>query len=364
MCLDRLGKLEIPNGIAGAAGPAGANGAGWESGGGPPLGPPTADVLFYLNTVSGELSKWNSSTLSWDSVVASIFGADGSQWITGTGVPTSTSYPAGTLYLDVGGSSPTKGNIYEYNGVSWGASIGNIKGQDGTNGVNGTGLLGSAYSIAPVTSNSSGNVVFPGFEITVNGQNAFPTLGSVVKITAAFKSVFSPNSLTGQTNGKVYFSPRIINVNTSAIYDITPDSIDTDTTGSLGTKIMLGVNTVNDNATHGLAAPFGSGYEYSNSGLPNVAKSVLGINLFPIAHTKYVVTAIRSSATAVIVSVDWTTTTRYGTYTGFYAPAFTNSLDFSSSGGIAFNVQATVDVPLSTAISIDPVYQIVEKSIL
>lgn len=358
MCLERLGKLEIPNGIAGAAGPAGANGAGWASGLGPPSGPPTAEVLFYLNTASGELLKWNSSTLAWQTIVPSIFGTPGAQWLSGFGAPTNPS-TNGYFYLDT-----SNGDIYQYSGGSWGVPLLNIEGTPGTNGVNGTGLLGSAYSIAPVTSTSSGNVVFPGFEITVNGQNAFPTLGSVVKITAAFKSVFSPGSITGQLNGQVYFTPRIINLNTPAIYDITPDSIDTDTTGSLGSKIMLGVNAVNDNATHGLAAPFGSGYEYSNSGLPNVAKSVLGVNLFPIAHTKYVVTAIRSSATAVIVSVDWTTTTRYGTYTGFYAPAFTNSLDFSSSGGIAFNVQAFVNVPVSTGISIDPVYQIVEKSIL
>jgi hypothetical protein len=136
MCLERLGKLEIPEGLAGAAGPAGANGAGWASGSGDPVGTPAADVLFWLNTTSGELFKWNSSTLAWDPIVNSIFGTDGSQWITGTGVPTSNAYPAGTLYLDVG-PSLTKGNIYEYDGSSWGSSIANIQGQNGTNGTNG-----------------------------------------------------------------------------------------------------------------------------------------------------------------------------------------------------------------------------------
>lgn len=356
MCLERLGKLEIPNGLAGAAGPAGANGAGWASGAGDPVGAPPADIIFWLNTTSGELFKYVSG--SWVSQVASIFGTDGNLWLTGTAVPTAPTAEGNFYYRT------TTGDIYQFTSGSWGGVISNIKGANGTNGVNGTGLLGSAYSIASVTSSVTGNVTFTGFEITVNGQNAFPTLGSVVKITAAFKSNYSLTALGGATNGKIYFTPRIINLNTPTIYDIAPDSIDTNSTLPLGTKIMLGVNAVNDNATHGLAAPFGSGYEYANSGLPNTPLSGGGFNVFPFAHTKYVVTAIRSSATSVIVSVDWTTTTRYGTYTGFYAPTFSNTLDFSSSGGIAFNVQAYVDVPANNPIVIDPVYQIVEKSIL
>jgi hypothetical protein len=132
MCLDRLGKLEIPNGIVGAAGPAGANGAGWASGAGDPVSAPSADVLFWLNTTSGELFKWNSSTLVWDSSVASIFGTDGAQWLSGSGVPTFSS-TNGYFYLDT-----SNGDVYQYSGVSWGLPLLRIQGTNGAPGINGS----------------------------------------------------------------------------------------------------------------------------------------------------------------------------------------------------------------------------------
>lgn len=171
-CGNRLGKLEIPNGLAGPPGTPGVNGAGWQSGSGVPRGTPPADILFYLNVDSGQLFKWNGTT--WVSIVNSIYGTDGGQWITGTGIPTSTSYPAGTLYLDVGVSSPTKGNIYQYSGVSWGASIGNIQGEDGDDGIDGTDsgtTLLTSYNIPFATYTSA--------PISVGGQthNLIPVQG-------------------------------------------------------------------------------------------------------------------------------------------------------------------------------------------
>lgn len=357
--LNRIGQLNIPNGLAGPPGAAGINGAGWNSGSGAPSGAPPTDIKFYLDITTGEVSEWNGS--SWVQIIQTIFGTNGNVWFDGAGAPGVISGAViNDFYLDT-----TNGVIYQYDGVTWGSPILTIQGTPGTNGVNGTGLLGSAYSIASVTQTTTGNVVFAGFEIAVNGLQAFPTLGSVVKVTGVFKSNYSLTALGGATSGQIYFTPRIINQNTSAIYDILVDSIDQNTTSPLNSaKQMLGVNAVNSNSTHGYSATSGSGFEYSNSGLPNVALSGGGFNIFPFAHTKYVLTAIRASATSVIVSVDWTTTTRYGSYTGFYSPSFINTLDFSSSGGIAFNVQAYVDVPVNNPIVIDPIYHIVEKSIL
>lgn len=356
--LDRIGQLNIPTGLQGPQGPAGTNGAGWSSGSTNPTTAPPANIKFYLQTTSGQIFEWNGT--AWVSSITTIKGTNGNVWFTGVVNPNTITVAGAVVndfFLDT-----VLGNIYKLIGVSWVLQL-NIKGTNGAAGVNGTGLLGSAYSIASVTQSTSGNVVFAGFEIAVNGLQAFPTLGSVVKVTGVFKSNYSLAALGGATNGEIYFSPRIINQNTSTIYDVTVDSIDSNTTSPLNSaKIMLGVNAVNSNATHGYTAS--DGFEYANSGLPNVYISGGGFNIFPFAHTKYVLTAIRVSATSVIVSVDWTTTTRYGTYTGFYAPSFTNTLDFSASGGIAFNVQATVTVPANNPIVIDPIYHIVEKSIL
>jgi len=130
MCLERLGKLEIPNGLAGAAGPAGANGAGWASGAGDPVGAPPADIIFWLNTASGELFKYVSG--SWVSQVASIFGTDGNLWLTGAVAPTAPTTEGNFYYNTV------TGDIYQYTSGSWGAPISNIKGTNGAPGINGT----------------------------------------------------------------------------------------------------------------------------------------------------------------------------------------------------------------------------------
>ena len=363
MCLERLGKLEIPNGLAGAAGPAGANGAGWASGGGPPSGQPTSDVLFYLDINSGALFKWNSSTLGWDTIVASIFGTDGSQWITGTGIPTSTSYPAGTLYLDVGSSSPTKGNIYEYDGVSWGASTGNIKGQDGTNGVNGTGLLGSSVNVStqtfttPSSFNLNNTVAF-------NGLIAFPTIGSVVKSTIFLKARYSTGiSANAPTDAAIYYTPRLINSNSTAYSDLNTPSIDQNGS-AIDFKILYGPSAINNNYTHGkLADP--STYGVSNSGLPYTGTSP-GQLAFPYAYTKIVTTLVRVNSSNVVGSVEYTTTTRYGSYTAVYQPTLSSlTLGFGSGDGISIELLGSVDVSSPNfPIIITPIYHIVEKSIL
>ena len=356
--LDRIGQLNIPTGLQGSQGPAGSNGAGWTSGSSNPTTAPPASIKYFLQTTSGQIFEWNGT--SWASVITTIKGTNGNVWFSGLVPPvTVPGAVANDYYLDT-----VAGSIYKLVGVNWALQL-TIKGTNGTPGINGTGLLGSAYSIGNVVRTTSGNSTFTGYEIAVNGLQAFPTLGSVVRATGVFKSQYGPSSNQGLLTGAIFFSPRIINQNTSTIYDVAVDSIDSNVTSPLNAdKRMLGVSVVNSNPTHGYTATAGSGFEYANSGLTNVAVNIGGDNVFPFAHTKYVLTAIRVSATSVIVSVDWTTTTRYGTYTGFYAPTFINTLDFSSSGGIAFNVQATVTVPSGNQVAIFPIYHIVEKSIL
>jgi hypothetical protein len=187
-CENRLGKLEIPNGLAGPPGTAGINGAGWESGSTDPRGTPAADILFYLNTTSGELFKWIGS--GWDSIVDTIFGTDGNEWINGTGVPTSSAYPAGTFYLDTGVSSPTKGNIYQYNGISWGSSIANIQGQNGDNGTNGLDA-----GTVPYRAFNSGNInIGTGFTTLFYGGIESGTYELCANIGDSFRINFYANA--------------------------------------------------------------------------------------------------------------------------------------------------------------------------
>jgi hypothetical protein len=164
-CENRLGKLEIPNGLAGPPGTAGINGAGWESGSADPRGTPAADILFYLNINSGRLFKWTGS--GWDPIVDTIFGTDGNVWLTGAVTPTAPT-ATGNFYYNT-----ADGNIYQYTGVSWGSPIANIQGQNGapgTNGSNASAIINSAFktSTLSVGSTSAINIIDPtGFDAGV-----------------------------------------------------------------------------------------------------------------------------------------------------------------------------------------------------
>ena len=234
-CENRLGKLEIPNGLAGPPGTAGINGAGWSSGAGDPVGAPTAEVLFWLNTTSGELFKWNSSTLVWDSSVASIFGTNGNLWLTGTAVPTAPTTEGNFYYRT------TTGDIYQYLSGSWGGVISNIKGTNGTNGTN--GVAGARVPIRTYNpTNGTPN-------LTVNGggvggllgdqgftlSDFFPKVGDWIKLEIdttivrpsgisatrtdyfSFDIAFSDNSTTNYSNLEPNYTPGTALFNSLAI---------------------------------------------------------------------------------------------------------------------------------------------------
>jgi hypothetical protein len=362
MCLDRLGKLEIPNGIAGAAGPAGANGAGWASGAGNPSGAPAADILFWLNTTSGELFKWNSSTLVWDPVVASIFGTDGAQWLSGAGVPTSSS-TNGYFYLDT-----STGDIYQYSGGSWGLPLLNIDGTNGAPGVNGTGLLGSAYTSSSQTFSNTGtydplDTFLNPFEITFDGNDAFPTDGSVVRSTMFIKARFSNTGLASQLteNAEITYVPRIVRVSPAANYDLIPAGVDTNPAIS-STRIMYQPSAVTTHSTHGSIANTGEEWAWARAEVPRAGT----VGSFPFVHTKIVTTLIRISSTAVRAMVDYTTTSRFGTYTGVYDPVQTITLGFTSSDQIRIGFIGSIFVPStqSASVNVQRLFHTVEKSIL
>lgn len=353
-CENRLGKLEIPNGLAGPPGTPGVNGAGWQSGSGVPRGTPPADILFYLNVDSGQLFKWNGT--AWISIVNSIYGTDGNVWLTGTLAPT-TPTANGNFYYRT-----TTGEIFQYNGVSWGSPIANIQGQNGAPGINGTGLLAANSNIASQVFSTAGpNNINLNCTLSFNAQQAFPTLNSVVKSTLFVKSAYNNTSATTRapSTGQIYFVPRIVNDVTVGFADLDVVSIDKNTT--LDDKVLFPPSVINNNYLHGRTSS--GDYSVSNSGLPN--EGTTPSKQFPFAYTKIVSTFIRNSASSVIATVEYTTTTRYGTYTAIYQPSVLSlTLGFGPSDGISIEQLGTVIVPANYPIAVYPVYHIIEKSIL
>lgn len=232
-CANRLGKLEIPNGLAGPPGTAGINGAGWESGSVNPIGTPKADILFYLNTDSGELFKWNGTT--WVPIVDSIFGTDGSQWLSGAGAPTFPSVN-GYFYLNT-----SNGDVYQYSGVSWGSPLLRIQGTNGTNGT--PGVPGARVPIR--TYNPTNGT--PNLSVSASGvggllgdqgftlSDFFPKVGDWIKLeidTAisrpnlvqagnadffSFDIAFSDNSTTNYRNLEPNYTPGGVAFNSLAL---------------------------------------------------------------------------------------------------------------------------------------------------
>jgi hypothetical protein len=200
--------------------------------------------------------------------------------------------------------------------------------------------------------------------VSFNGLSAFPTVGSVVKSTLFVKARYSTGiSANAPTDAEIYYTPRLVNDTSSAFLDLNTSPIDQNNS-TLNFKILYGPSAINNNYTHGFGADPGS-FGVSNSGLPFTGTSP-GQLAFPFAYTKIVTTLVRINATNVVGSVEYTTTTRYGTYTAVYQPTLTTlTLGFGSGDGISIEQLGSVVVPSPNfAIQITPIYHIAEKSIL
>jgi hypothetical protein len=353
--LDRIGQLNIPTGLQGSQGPAGTNGAGWTFGSTNPTTAPPASILFYLQTTSGQIFEWNGT--AWVSIISTIKGTNGNVWFSGLVPPvTVPGAVANDYYLDT-----VLGNIYKLVGVNWVLQL-NIKGQNGAPGVNGTGLLGSSVNVAGQVFTVSTSPFNLNSTITFNGQQAFPTVGSVVRSTFFVKAKYNNTSLNSRATGaEIYYIPRVVNVTTSVSFDPNTPAIDQNT--SIDDRIMYGPSAIDFNYTHGRDAEIGTYIGISNSGLPVAGTSPS--KQYPHAYTKIVTTLIRVGANTIRGSVEYITTTRYATYTANYEPTFGSfALDFSASGGISIEQIGSVVVPTGYPVSIEPIYHIVEKSIL
>jgi hypothetical protein len=364
--LDRIGQLNIPNGLAGPPGAAGINGAGWTSGSGDPVSAPPADIKYYLNTTTGQIFEYNSP--NWDSVVATINGTNGNVWFTGSGAPTSVpGAVANDFYLDT-----VAGNIYQFNGVTWGSPISTIKGTNGTNGVNGTGLLGSvvttgiqSYSASP--SYQSIDTFLASFNITVNAFDAFPTIGSVVKSTMYIKARYSKSGSgtviitpPAGENEEISYVPKILDTNGTP-YSLDPTTLDQSTL--INSRILWQPSVVATSPTHGEIAQTGQEFAWARINLPRTANSSVSGGRFPAVYTKITTTLIRVGTAALNAMVEYTSTSRYGTYTAVYDPETAINQNFTPSDSIAIGFGGNIKVPVDT-ITLSKMYHIVEKSIL
>jgi hypothetical protein len=351
--LDRIGQLNIPNGLAGPQGPAGSNGAGWTSGSTNPTTAPPASIKFYLNTVSGQIFEWNGT--AWVSSITTIKGTNGNVWFSGAVPPvTVPGAVANDYYLDT-----VLGDVYKLVGVSWVLQL-RIKGQNGAPGVNGTGLLASNVSI-PVSVFSANSVSGVDLNCTLsfNGQQAFPTIGSVVKSTIFMSSSYSTSSVTPRASGGlIYMAPRVLNNTTGQFSDLLVPTRDADQ--NIDNKPLLPPSVDNNNYTHGRNSS--GDYSISGTQLPEQGDPS---RRFPSAHTKITTTLIRNGSSSVAASVEYTTTTRYATYTAVY-PTFISSLTlgFGSSDTITIELRGTIFATSSYPVVVAPAYHIIEKSIL
>lgn len=137
----------------------GTNGSVWyaDSGFPPPSGTYNAND-FYLNNDDGQVYQYDGST--WNAQV-NIKGANGSQWYTAAGAPTTT-YNDGDFYLD-----GTTGDVYQQISGGWNPTGTNIKGANGTNGTDGS--IWYSGAVFPPTSPPIYNVN-DFFLLTTNGN--------------------------------------------------------------------------------------------------------------------------------------------------------------------------------------------------
>jgi hypothetical protein len=357
--LDRIGQLNIPNGLAGPPGAAGANGAGWTSGTGTPIGAPSASIKFYLDVANGQIFEWNGS--NWASVVTSIFGTNGNVWFDGAGAPTSVpGAVANDYYLDT-----VTGNIYQYNGVTWGSPILTIKGTNGAPGANGTGLLGSVFNPTGVTVDNASKSFSNIATVVFNGLEAFPTVGSSVRSVMFIKTRFT---IAGQQDAELYMRPRLVNLNNFTFIDLDPKAIDVDQTLDGNDRPLLPPSVVRDNWLFGYNSDGGQAYAKSQLAIPHIPRIIPSPTEYPYAYTKITTNLIRINSQNVVASVEYTSTTRYATYTAVYEPINAHStfnLDFSASGGIQIELAGFGNHGGSTGVFVvQPTYHIVDKSIL
>lgn len=177
MCLNRLGSLEIPGAVPGPPGQNGQNGS---------QGPE---------------------------------GPAGVGWITGQGIPTSTTFPNGTLYLDT-----DAGNVYQYDAstTAW-TFITSIVGPQGDQGEQGeegpTGGTGIRYRFAvttaiPITQNnqvvSLGSASLPSGAISNSSVGVYKLCFAIKIFTTVLGGTAYPFTLKMLINNELLTTDSVL----------------------------------------------------------------------------------------------------------------------------------------------------------
>jgi hypothetical protein len=117
-------------GGGGSPGPPGTPGSVWRNGTNPPDPSLGINGDYYLQNSTGIVFTKVAGVYQPIANIDGTDGTDGSVWYNGSGAPSpSPSFNPNDYYLDT-----SNGDVYTYNGSSWGTQIANIDGADGTNG--------------------------------------------------------------------------------------------------------------------------------------------------------------------------------------------------------------------------------------
>jgi hypothetical protein len=238
----------------------------------------------------------------------------------------------------------------------------------GADGAVGTGLLGSIYTqnsqtfTASVGTYQSLDTFFAPMSVTLNAFNALPTAGSVIKSTMYIKARYNksgtgPIKATG-LDPEISYVPTIIN-NSGAVFFLLPNA--SDQSNVMDDRILYQPSVVITNSTHGEFADTGFDWAWARTGLPRSANSTVNGGIFPSVYTKITTTIIRTATGQAKAIVEYTSTSRYGTYTAVYEPNFTLSQGFTSADAFSVGFKGTIRTDAETVI-LTRLYHTIEKS--
>ena len=182
-------------GATGAAGSAGSAGSQWLEGSGAPSSGLGANGDFYLNTATGDV--YTKASGSWGAAVGNIrgpqgpsgSGSPGATWYNGAGAPSAGTGVNGDYYLNT-----ATGDVYAKAAGAWGSAVGSIKGAAGATGA--TGATGSAGAAGSVWYSGSGA---PSAGTGLNGDSYLNTATGDVYTKAAGAWGSAVGSIKGAT---------------------------------------------------------------------------------------------------------------------------------------------------------------------
>jgi hypothetical protein len=241
----------------------------------------------------------------------------------------------------------------------------------GADGAIGTGLIGSVYTSANQLYAASVGVyqsldTFLGpLNVTLNAFNALPTVGSVVKSTMYIKARFTKfgagRIVASKDPVEISYVPVLINTAGGVSFLLPDASEQANLISGIDDRILYQPSVVSTNATHGQTADPAAEFAWARTNLPVVANSAVNGGIFPAVYTKITTTVIRTGTSSARTMVEYTSTSRYGTYTAVYEPSVTLSQNFTSAEAFSIGFKGTIRTD-AESVTITRLYHTIEKS--